>query len=205
MDQTSYWIFRILFIVPAVIIGSTIHEYAHALLAWKQGDPTARAEGRLTLNPLAHIDPFGLLAMILAGFGWSKPVPVNEYYFDRKVLGTAIVSIAGPLSNFLVALVAAFFIRLLPDAGILTDFLIMFLFVNLSLAIFNLIPVPPLDGYRIARLIMPNSLRYYWEKLETYFPIILILLISPFSPIGNLVLTFISDLLTKIASILIGA
>ncbi len=164
-EDTIYWL---LFAIPSILIASTIHEYSHGLMAYKLGDPTAKAEGRLTLNPLAHIDPLGALSMIIFRFGWSKPVPINEYNFSKREFGTALVAFAGPLSNLLMALLCGlvnFIFK--PDLGtVLGSFLLTFTLVNLSLAFFNLLPVPPLDGHKIVRAILPRKLRYYWEELE---------------------------------------
>lgn len=198
--ETLYWL---LFAIPSILIASTVHEYAHGLAAYKLGDPTAKAYGRLTLNPLKHIDPIGALSMVLFRFGWSKPVPINEYNFKNRELGTAIVSFAGPLSNLILAAIFGS-INLIfhPDLGsIFGIFLFTFTLINISLAIFNLIPIPPLDGHKIVRAFLPKKIRYYWEKMEKFSFLFILLLIIPFSPIGKFVLGGISSILARLLAL----
>jgi len=137
--------------LPILLITISIHEYSHAKVADILGDPTPRLAGRLTLNPISHIDPFGLLALVLVRFGWAKPVPVNPYNFKNPRGGELLVSLAGPLSNFLLAWVLAIIYKNVPLPN--NDFLSMIIsytiWINLSLAVFNLIPIPPLDGSHI--------------------------------------------------------
>ena len=196
ISDTIYWI---LFAIPSILIASTIHEYSHGLAAFKLGDPTAKAEGRLTLNPLAHIDPLGALSMIFLRFGWSKPVPINEYNFERRELGTAVTALAGPLSNMLIALLMGLinFIFKINPFSILGSLLLTFTMVNLGLAFFNLIPIPPLDGHKIVRAILPRKLRYYWEDLEKFRIVLLIIVIVPITPQGSLASIFITTTITK--------
>jgi len=167
--------------IPSIILASSIHEFAHAYAAYKLGDPTPKMMDRLTINPLKHIDPVGALSMILFRFGWSKPVPINEGYFKRPVLGTAVTAFAGPFSNFLMAGICAL-INKIPSLPLFIQiFIYVFAIVNLSLAIFNLIPIPPLDGHKVVRAILPKRLRVYWEGLEKYSWILIILILFPFS------------------------
>ena len=172
-----------------LVIAFTVHEFAHAWAATELGDPTARYQGRLTLNPLVHLDPLGSLLLLVAGFGWAKPVPFNPYnlrYGPR--IGTALVAAAGPASNFLMAMVAAIPLRFglaaQPDIfgasrflptlpGFLTDFI----FINLLLLFFNLIPLPPLDGHKVATGVFPPQFAEYFYRLERWGPFILLLLI----------------------------
>lgn len=198
--ETLYWL---LFAIPSILIASTVHEYAHGLAAYKLGDPTAKAYGRLTLNPLKHIDPIGALSMILFRFGWSKPVPINEYNFKKRELGTAIVSFAGPLSNLLLATFFGSINLIFHPAldGIFGIFLFTFTLINISLAIFNLIPIPPLDGHKIVRAFLPKKLIYYWEKMEKFSFLFILLLIVPFSPIGKFVLGGISAILAQLLAL----
>ncbi|MDD4382364.1 MAG: site-2 protease family protein [Candidatus Dojkabacteria bacterium] len=195
--ETLYWI---LFGVPAIIIASTIHEYAHGWVAYKLGDPTAKAYGRLTLNPLSHIDPVGAISMILFKFGWSKPVPINESNFERRELGTALTALAGPLSNaILVLILGAINLIFRPNLdSILGSLLFVFITVNISLAVFNLLPIPPLDGHKIVRALLPKKIRYYWEKMEKYSIIFILLIVLPFSPVGRFVGGLIISVLTAI-------
>jgi Zn-dependent protease len=196
LTDTLHWI---LFAIPSILIASTIHEYAHGLAAFRMGDPTAKAAGRLTLNPLPHIDPLGALCMVLFRFGWSKPVPINEYNFEKRELGTAITALAGPVSNILVASLLALINYIFnPNlTSILGSFLLTFTIINLALAFFNLLPVPPLDGHKIVRAILPKKIRYYWEKLEKLSIILLIILIVPITNSGSLAGIYISATITK--------
>ena len=201
MTDTLYWI---VFAIPSILIASTVHEYAHGWMAYKLGDLTAKVNGRLTLNPLAHIDPIGALSMALFRFGWSKPVPINEYNFKNRELGTALTALAGPVSNFILASITAllFHIFNVDISTLIGLFLYTFIIVNLSLAIFNLIPIPPLDGHKIIRALLPKKLRYYWERLEKVSFIFIILLLIPFSPVGNAVSILISNVLNFFLTLL---
>ncbi len=195
MTDTLYWI---IFAIPSILIASTIHEYAHGLIAYKLGDLTAKINGRLTLNPLAHIDPIGALAMVFFKFGWSKPVPINEYNFEHREIGTALTALAGPVSNFLAAGLTALIYKILQiqGSGPIEFLLYTFVVINLSLGIFNLIPIPPLDGHKIIRALLPKKLRYYWEKLENFSFIFILLLLLPFSPVGGFTTSLISNTLS---------
>jgi Zn-dependent protease len=191
ISNTMYWI---LFAIPSILIASTIHEYAHGFAAFKMGDPTAKAAGRLTLNPLAHIDPLGAIAMIVFRFGWSKPVPINEYNFRRRELGTAITALAGPFSNFLVVGICALsnsIFNIAPDT-MGGSLLMTFTVINLALAFFNLLPIPPLDGHKIVRAILPKGLRYYWEQLEKFQIVLLVILIVPITQLGSIASIYMS-------------
>lgn len=191
----------ILLSVPAIIIASTIHEFAHAYTAYRLGDPTAKMMDRLSLNPLKHIDPVGAICMVLFHFGWSKPVPINEEYFKKPVLGTALTALAGPASNLLVACLCGLLNLInLPDP--IWIFLYVFTVVNLSLAVFNLLPIAPLDGHKIVRAVLPEKARSVWEKMERYSWIFIILLLIPYSPIDSLLTGYISSTLNFFLNIL---
>jgi Zn-dependent protease len=194
--ETIYWI---IFAVPSILIASTIHEYSHGLMAFKLGDPTAKTEGRLTLNPIPHIDPLGAICMILFRFGWSKPVPINEYNFKKRELGTALTALAGPLSNISVAIICGIinYIFQLDSQPVLGTFLVTFTMINLALAFFNLIPIPPLDGHKIIRAILPRKIRFYWEEMEKFSIIFLILIIAPLLPSGSLASIYIVTTTTQ--------
>lgn len=139
--------------LPAILIALSFHECAHAFAAYKLGDPTARNLGRMTVNPLHHIDPIGFVCLLLFGFGWAKPVPINPRYFKNYRRDDIIVSLAGITANFLLALVGMAAIYVFAVAGgtsyVLANMLYYFLSINLSLMIFNLIPIPPLDGSHV--------------------------------------------------------
>ena len=166
---------QIAIFLPSIIIALTCHEYAHGLVAYKLGDPTAKAEGRLTLNPLAHLDPLGTMMLILFRFGWGKPMPINEYNFKNPVLGTALSSLAGPMTNLILAIIGATVFNLVTITNpLLNAMLLYFVLINILLMIFNLLPVPPLDGHKVVRALLPGKLRYNWELLENYSPFLLI-------------------------------
>lgn len=192
--DTLYWF---IFAIPSILIASTVHEYAHAWTAYKLGDPTAKAEGRLSLNPLVHIDPIGAIMLFVARIGWSKPVPIYEHNFKNPVLGTAITAVAGPISNLLLTLLTALIYNLfLKDADILVQYFILtFVSINLSLMIFNLFPIPPLDGHKIVRAFLPDRMRYTWEMLERYAIWIIIILFLPLSPLSVYTSSIISSVL----------
>ena len=160
--------------LPALLIAVTVHELAHALVADRLGDPTARRLGRITLNPLPHIDPLGALAFILAGFGWAKPVPVEARNLRHPVRDMAFVAAAGPLSNFAAAFVALVALRLVLRGGGTFPFVAeplggvlfwVYLF-NLALGIFNLIPLPPLDGGHFLPYLFPRASWPFIHQLE---------------------------------------
>ena len=188
--------------IIVLLTAFSVHEFAHAWTADYFGDSTPRINGRLTLNPLAHLDPMGSLMLVLAGFGWAKPVPVNPYTLRRRSPSALMwVALAGPLSNFLMAALAAIPIRLnlvslydftgsqgatlLPT---LPSFLWDFISINLILMLFNLIPLPPLDGDKIADFFMPDAWRDQMARIRPYGPMILIVLfmIGPYLGINIL-------------------
>jgi len=162
-----------------IIIAISVHEFAHAWIAYRLGDPTARFSGRLTLNPLAHLDPLGTLLLLLAGFGWGKPVPINTFML-RTRRNEAKVALAGPLSNFLVALIFAIPYRVAvanhldPTQGAFLSITNIITEINLVLLVFNLIPIPPLDGSRILHAITPLNWREAVETLEIAGPFLLL-------------------------------
>jgi len=172
--------------IITLVIAFTIHELAHAVTALQLGDETPRRMGRVTLNPLAHLDPLGSILLIFAGFGWAKPVQVNPYNLrPGPQLGMGIVAAAGPISNFVMAALAAIPFRLgfNPDIGgggifpSLGDFLLEFIYINLLLMLFNLIPLPPLDGSKILRAVAPRQWDSILNPLEQYGPLLLMALV----------------------------
>lgn len=146
----------------AILLGFTIHEYSHAQAAYLLGDPTAKSQGRLTINPMAHIDPIGTLLIFIMGIGWGKPVPFNPYNLRNQKWGGALVALAGPASNFLMAITIGILLRFLPfsNPGLILFFSI-FIWLNVLLGVFNLLPVPPLDGSHILLAILPRSLENF--------------------------------------------
>jgi Zn-dependent protease len=163
-----------LFLLPIVLASLTLHELAHAYVAWRLGDPTAKRQGRLTLNPLVHIDPFGTLMFIVTAlaanlpFGWARPVPVNPSYFKRPKEGMAIVAIAGPFMNLLVALVCFAVLRHVDVSEQTFEVLRQAWIVNVVLGLFNLIPVPPLDGSRVLGVLMSDATYVRWVSFDQY-------------------------------------
>ena len=176
-----------------LVIALSVHEFAHAWTANFFGDDTPRLYGRLTLNPLAHLDPIGSLMLIVAGFGWAKPVPVNPYALQRRSSSATMwVSLAGPLSNFLLAGLAAIPLRLgivpfsistglLPSAYL---FLRIFIQINLLLMLFNLIPLAPLDGEKAAQSLFPASWVRFLDTIRPYGPLILMVLVFVLPSVG---------------------
>ncbi len=188
-------------VVPAALLTVVFHEISHGYVACLLGDKTAKNSNRLSLNPLRHIDPLGLICMIIFRFGWAKPVPINIINFKNRKLGTALVAFAGPLSNILFSFVSFIVIRLLilipvssDFAFSIIDFLISFFALtaslNIGLAVFNLLPVPPLDGSKILNSILPDRMYYNILRYEQYGFLILILLLN-FPPFERLI-NFIS-------------
>ncbi|MFQ5855652.1 MAG: site-2 protease family protein [Anaerolineae bacterium] len=172
--------------IIALVIAITVHECAHAWTANELGDPTSKNQGRLTLNPLSHLDPVGSLMIIFAGFGWGRPVPVNPYMLRTDpTVGMALVSVAGPVSNVLTALLFAVPLRLgvLPSGfgsqavPSIDGLFKTIIFINLAIAVFNMIPLAPLDGYKVALAVLPYEFASRLRQIETYGPLILILLI----------------------------
>ncbi|MDF2889638.1 MAG: peptidase [Clostridia bacterium] len=175
------WIIDKLYYLPGVFIGLSFHEFSHGLAAYFMGDQTAKNAGRLTLNPRAHIDILGFLTLLLAGFGWAKPVPINPWSFKKRRIGTIIVSLAGPLMNLLLAFITLFVVFSFQifqwDNQILLDIVIGIYSVNVSLFIFNLLPIPPLDGSKILASVLPGQLEGKLYGLERYSHLILLMLL----------------------------
>ncbi len=182
--QGSNWM-----IIPAAFLSVVFHEISHGYVAYLLGDPTAKRQNRLSINPLAHLDVIGLLSMIIFGFGWAKPVPVNPYYFKRRKLGMSLVALAGPVSNILCALIALAICKVITVIPLeneilflflqgIVDFLIVFTVLNIGLAVFNLIPISPLDGSKILIAILPNHIYTKILQFEQYGFLILILLLN---------------------------
>jgi Zn-dependent protease len=183
-SDPARFVVQLLFLIPAFLVAVTVHELAHGVVADRLGDPTARVQGRLTLNPLPHIDPLGAVAFLLAGFGWAKPVPVNAYNLRHPRRDMAWIAAAGPVSNFAVAFVGLVGVVLLQRIGLgafvaepLGAVLFKVFQFNLALGIFNLIPLPPLDGGHFLPYFLPRASWTTLHQLEQYGPMILLLLV----------------------------
>lgn len=176
-------IFLALYVV-IILFSLSFHEVSHGYVAYRCGDSTARNLGRLTLNPLAHLDPIGTVMMLLFGFGYAKPVPINPRNFNHYKRDLAFVSLAGPASNLLLAFVGTLIfylsLMLMPDstfALIWCMFWQYFTLANAGLCVFNLLPIPPLDGSRIVSVLLPGKISYYYLKYERYIMIVMFLLL----------------------------
>lgn len=181
----------LLLLLPAILIALTVHEFAHAYTSYKLGDPTPKLQGRLTLNPLAHLDPMGLVCLVLLGFGWGRPVQINPRYYKNPKRDIILVSLAGPASNILLVIISALMMRfLLPSIPYEIFWKIMqyMITINAVLCVFNLLPIPPLDGSKILLEILPLRNKYVlYQRVQMYSTIILLILI--YTDIINLVLT----------------
>lgn len=201
----------ILLTIPAIIIGFSFHEFAHAWTSDRLGDPTPRNQGRLTLSPMAHIDIIGFILILVAGFGWAKPVQINPRYYKNPRRDELIVSLAGPAMNLVVAFAFVVVYRLIitfySGGNVIVDNLLNVIqyvtWINIILLFFNLIPLPPLDGFAILRELMPRrQYRLVWF-LEQYSTIILLIIII--TPVMSYVIlppaTFLNDLLFRIVGL----
>jgi Zn-dependent protease len=204
MFTKDYFINLLLFVLPSVIIVLTLHEFGHAFAAYKMGDETAKREGRLSLNPLRHIDPLGMVALILFRFGWGKAVPVDFFALRNLRKGMVFVSLAGPGMNFLTALALSPLYKLMYNSSVmqagfsyfivLVEYIIIY---SIYLGIFNLIPIPPLDGSKVLFAISKRPQRFLFdESMNWYGMIFLIVLIAvPFFNFGNFLLSIVNPIL----------
>ena len=195
-----------------------VHEFAHAWAADRYGDPTPRSMGRLTLNPLAHLDPIGSLMLVFVGFGWAKPVPVNPYALERRSSAAMMwVSLAGPISNLIMALIASIPFQLGLVSGYVAmtnqgtvlptlDYLLYeFVYINLLLMLFNLIPIAPLDGEKVLYYLAPPSVTRVMDTIRPYGPMLLLLLVFAGSIAGfNLLWTILGPPLQALLGLLVG-
>ncbi|AKI93913.1 MULTISPECIES: site-2 protease family protein [Bacillus] len=190
MDRFLYYPLSLMpYLVITLIVSFTMHELAHAYVAYKFGDDTAKKQGRLTLNPIKHLDPFGTILILVAGFGWARPIPVNRRFFKKPRLAGVLVSIAGPVSNLILAFIGFFLLVLMHAYGMemlaafstgLDQFFSIWIQLNLVLFLFNLLPLPPLDGYRIIEDLVPSGVRAKMTQAESYgFIVFLVLFVTP--------------------------
>ncbi len=167
-----------LFVITALVICISLHEFAHAYIADKLGDNTPRLLGRVTLNPLAHLDPLGTLLLIVAGFGWGKPVPFNPINLKHPKRDSALIAFAGPLSNFVLASTLGLLLHLIGQGQpVLYGFLYLTIFYNIVLGVFNLIPIHPLDGFKVVAGLLPTNLYLQWMQMQGYGTLILLFLV----------------------------
>lgn len=205
VEAIKEWIMMI----PIVLIALTFHEFAHAWVSTKLGDPTPRMTGRLSLNPLAHLDPIGAVLMLVTRFGWAKPVQINASYYKNPKLGMALTAAAGPLMNLALAIVSMLLYTLVfiityktrviseVACGNIGYFLQLLALVNLSFMIFNIIPIPPLDGSRVLSIILPTNAYFRVQKYERYsFILIIVLSLSGF--FGRFIGTGVSFIMDRI-------
>ena len=201
----------ILALLVTIFVILPIHEWAHGFIAYKLGDKTAKYSGRLTLNPLKHIDPLGAASMILFRFGWAKPVPVDARNFKNPKVGMALTALAGPMSNLIVALVSTLALNgLFNFYGVIPGnlfvyivaFLSTFIHLNVSLAVFNLLPLPPLDGSRILGAVLPDKLLYKYYQYERYIMFAVFFLL--FTNVLSVPLNYLSGLVFNGMMLLAG-
>jgi Zn-dependent protease len=190
--------------IVAIVLGITVHEFMHAYAAHRLGDDTGRLMGRMTLNPMAHFDLFGTLLLVVAGFGYGKPVPFNESRL-RSTSAVALVALAGPAANFVIAALCAIPLRFGaadPFGGAYTEVLAFVVYFNCVLGIFNLVPIPPLDGSNVVYGLLPPRQQYAWRQFQQYGPMLLLLLLF----VGQrLLFQIVFGPAQALANILVGA
>ena len=192
--------------LPGLVIALVIHEYAHAKAADVMGDFTPRMTGRLTLNPMAHIDPIGLIMLLVVRFGWAKPVMINARNFRNWRQGELLVAVAGPVANLIVAFISLLAMAVLFKLGMFSEgvrlVLSMMVLFNINFAIFNMLPLPPLDGSKVLMVLLPGRLAYKLMSLERYSFIILIFLMM--TPFLTMILIPLQRLVLNIFNLIIG-
>ncbi len=194
----SDWIINFLAILPAIIIAISFHEYAHAKVAIKLGDPTPKLQGRDTISPVSHIDPIGFICLIIAHFGWGRPVQIDPRNFKNPLKGQMLVSLAGPLMNLLIAFVTLIIINIIDATGIMIGLsdtiasaisliVTYIVLINISLCVFNLLPLPNFDGSKILLYFLPAKAKFKYLELEKYGPVIFLIIVL--TPIPELVIS----------------
>ncbi len=227
-NYLKFAITSVLLALPIILLALCVHEMAHGFIANKLGDPTAKYMGRLTLNPLKHLDPFGFLAMLCFGFGWAKPVPINTRYFKKPRRDTMLCALAGPISNIILAFIFAAAYKLtvvsagVNDLGVyikmrngadlgVTDFLVLLfssgIWLNLGLAVFNLLPIPPLDGSKVLYSFLPPNAYFKMIQYEQYITIgfFVYLLLEQYLPIQivSTLINFITEYICRLFDIIL--
>ena len=206
-DDIGGFLIHLIAGLPGIVIAMTVHEYAHARVADALGDYTPRMQGRLTLNPFAHVDPIGLLMLFIVHFGWAKPVQINPMNFSNPRRDDILVSVAGPASNLITAFITLIIfvlmykLRLPFTEGVLAVFNLIIVY-NINFAIFNMLPIPPLDGSHILRNLLPYELARQFESLERYSFIFLIIIIA--TPVLSYVFIPLQKLIYGIFRSIIG-
>ncbi len=174
---TALDVAEFLIVVVAALFAITMHELAHGYTAYLLGDTTAKDQGRLTLNPIKHIDPFGLLALVILKIGWAKPVPINPMKFKKRKSGTILVSLAGPAMNLLLAFLFGLLYKITLGLNDFVTYLFLYsMIVNVGLGVFNLLPLPPLDGSKILASLLPQKWEMYFYKYERYLSLLVLIL-----------------------------
>jgi len=206
-SNPAQWFYAMALRLPGIVIGLTFHEFAHAFSAWKLGDMTPKAQGRVTLNPLAHIDPFGILALVLVGFGWGRPVQVNPFAFKKnRRRANIIVDVAGVTTNFVIAFIftAIYILSVLQwhqdQYGAVCTILVNIIYINLVLMLFNLLPVPPLDGFGIITEIF-DLRRYNWYHTLYNSGMFILMVIVFFGISGKLLTPALQGLLVFVQNV----
>ncbi|MEG0330160.1 MAG: site-2 protease family protein [Longicatena sp.] len=187
MFDLNSFLQKLIYILPAVVISLSAHEFAHAFVSYKLGDKSQLSQGRMTLNPFKHLDPMGTLSLLFFGFGWAKPVQVDPYFYHNKKEGMMWTALAGPFMNFIVAFIAILIYGLMIKFGFYYQnavvhyifvFMLILAQINLGLGIFNLIPIPPLDGSKILTGILNEETYFKLMRYENYFMIVIMLLLA---------------------------
>lgn len=210
-NNLLYRFLNLILTLPAVLLAISVHETAHGYAAYKMGDPTAKYSGRLSLNPLAHFDLIGFLCMLFFHFGWAKPVPINPDNFKDRKKGVILVSLAGPVSNLAMAIISAVILGIvgkftgfaalfsnvtsLKGLNVLIVMLYYCIIINVGLMIFNLIPIPPLDGSRVLTEFLPGRIKYKFYRYERYSFLALLLII--YTGILDPILNFLTNLILQ--------